>query len=58
MAAVRFPDAEGMESVLSINRTDAARGSGRGSWAKLATRLSNGSIQVKPFSQNIERGVD
>jgi|EP01043_Picozoa_sp_COSAG02_P038263 hypothetical protein len=46
MATVRFPDAEAMESVRSIACGDVARGSGRSSWVKLKTRLSDGGIVV------------
>ena len=48
MATVRFPDAEAMESVRSIACGDMVRGSGRSSWVKLKTRLSDGGIQVSP----------
>lgn len=49
---MRFPDAEAMESVRSIACGDMVRGSGRSSWVKLKSRLSDGGIQVsvqRPF---------
>ena len=46
MASVRFPDAEAMESVQNIACGDVTRASGRSSWVKLKTRLSDGGIQV------------